>query len=66
MYLLILHEQQDRIFNSIQFTFHNVSINSQISFQYLSFFFPFTFHNVSINSIEETAQEASPDLIYIP
>ena len=44
MYLLILHEQQDRIFNSIQFTFHNVSINS----------------------IEETAQEASPDLIYIP
>ena len=49
MYLLILFRFLEILFSS-SFTFHNVSINSQISFQYLSFFFPFTFHNVSINS----------------
>ena len=55
MYLLIRGLHQKRCDHRIQFTFHNVSINSKVDKSHLIRTTSFTFHNVSINS-----EKASP------
>ena len=37
----------------LEFTFHNVSINSELLLEFIGCFYLFTFHNVSINSIRQ-------------
>ena len=49
MFLLIRAESAV-ICGTVRFTFHNVSINSETSVDFLPLITVFTFHNVSINS----------------
>ena len=51
MYLLILFTQEF-LSSAEQFTFHNVSINSEEEAVLLEQVKKFTFHNVSINSLQ--------------
>ena len=51
MYLLIHSKASIKIAESIEFTFHNVSINSR-SHEGIRTEIAFTFHNVSINSAQ--------------
>ena len=48
---------------NFEFTFHNVSINSQMEFLANKFGYEFTFHNVSINS--ENNPQGKRELEYL-
>ena len=50
MYLLILADVYKQAGKELEFTFHNVSINSTMSAKSILNTASFTFHNVSINS----------------
>ena len=56
MYLLIQIEELKEELYSL-FTFHNVSINSEIATHILLVITQFTFHNVSINSLVDEISE---------
>ena len=65
MYLLI-QVQTFLPFCLFAFTFHNVSINSEINTLAENLFNDFTFHNVSINSGNEIRNASSFFNLYIP
>ena len=50
MFLLILYPAEPDVFSDIEFTFHNVSINTSFSGACADSETVFTFHNVSINT----------------